>query len=350
MITAVRRWPGRLEPLWWAARALHNELWGFRVRYPVEPVIAAGGKDSLHYHVYSERLFFDAMELDVDGVAVQYGRTFGRAYNPAYVAWYGLMRLERGLRGGDLRGREAFLTQAEWLACHAVRRPDGAVVWHYPFDWMEGGGVLRAPWISAMSQGLAMSVLVRAHRLTQDSRLRDLARNACLVFEQDVAAGGVRTRDGGCVLYEEYPCVPPPRVLDGFLFSLLGLYDVFAETADGTALRLFKDGVGGLLRTLPSWNYADRWSWYGMRRFLCPPQYHALNRALLTSLARLVDEPILDQYARAWDSERLTLRDRAQVFAMFVYTKNRARVAHHRTARRLLAKGRGRIQVTGVDC
>ena len=107
MIVGVRRWPGWLEPLWWAVRALRAELWGFRFQYPVEAVVAPGGEDSLHYHVFSEQLFFDAMELDADGVPVQHGRTFGDAYNPAYVAWYGLMRLERAVRGEDPSGRPA---------------------------------------------------------------------------------------------------------------------------------------------------------------------------------------------------------------------------------------------------
>ena len=340
MIVGVRRWPGWLEPLWWAVRALRAELWGFRFQYPVEAVVAPGGEDSLHYHVFSEQLFFDAMELDADGVPVQHGRTFGDAYNPAYVAWYGLMRLERAVRGEDPSGRGAFLTQATWLAAHAVRRPDGGVVWHYPFDYVEGAGGLPAPWISAMSQGLAMSALIRAYRLTQDGRFRDLARDASVVFEQDITAGGVRTVNDGCVLYEEYPCIPPARVLDGFVFSLFGLYDVFAETRDRGVYQLFQDGVDGLMRWLPVWNYEDRWSWYGHRFYLSPPKYHALHRAQFTALAHLSGEPMLDQYARAWDPDRLTLPERAEVFVVFVITKNWGRLIHHLRVRRVLARAK----------
>lgn len=326
LAAALRPWPGALEPVWWAARALRSELWGFRFDFPVEAVPEAGPRHSLHYYLYSERLFFEVMELDDRGVPVQRSRTFGLAYNPAYVAWYGLMSLERALRGGDPAGHHAFRVQVDWLADHAVRRDDGAVVWPYPVDWQEGGCRLRAPWICAMAQGLAMSVLVRAHRLTGRSECLALADAARRVFEQDIEEGGVRTREGGHALYEEYPGYPLPRVLDGFLFSLLGLYDLAVELGDPAALGLFADGVAGLIHTLPFWDYRGKWSWYGSHGFLCPPHYNRLNGTLLRVLAGLSGEPALQRYAERWDPGRLTAAGRAEVFLVFVLTKNRSRL------------------------
>lgn len=328
LVAAPRPWAGLAEALWWAARAIRTELWGFRFDYPIEPVPDAAARGSLHYHIYSERLFFDAMEIDVEGVPVHRSRTFGKAYNPAYVAWYGLMRLERALRAADPTGRAAFETQVTWLADHAVRRDDGAVVWPLGFDWIEGTCELKAPWVSAMAQGLAMSALVRGYRLTGDAHLLQLARAACLVFEADVADGGVRMVEGGHVLYEEYPGFPPPRVLDGFLFSLLGLSDVFTETGDTRVFRLFADGVDGLANALPFWNYRDKWSWYGSHGYLCPPQYNQLNCALLSSLARLSGRSSLQDWARRWNPTRLTALDRVEVFLVFLMTKNRSRFTH----------------------
>ncbi len=331
LVARPRPWPGPLSGVWWTARALRNELWGFRFDFPVEFVAAPG---PLEYYIYSERLFFDVMDLDAGGVPVHRGRVFGRTYTPSYVAWYGLMRLARALRGADPGGRDAFLTQVEWLVTHAVRRDDGAAVWHYDFDWIEGGHRLRAPWISAMAQGLAISALVRAHRLSGDARLIELAMAACRVFAQDVAAGGVRSEVEGCVLYEEYPGSPRPGVLDGFLFSLLGLHDLFVETQDAAVFRLLTEGIRGLVQALPRWNYRDRWSWYGAQAFLCPPHYNRLNGVLLASLAALCGEPALEHYARAWDPARLPWFDRAEVLLTFFLTKNRSRVRHH-LARRL---------------
>jgi hypothetical protein len=328
------RWRGALEPLWWVARALRKEVLDFRFEYPVETVPSAGPRESLRYHVYSDRLFFDAMALDPQGIPVQHSRVFGAAYNPAYVAWYGLTSLERSLRGIDPAGSAAFLRQADWLVRHAVRRDDGAVVWPYTFDHREGRCRLEAPWICAMAQGLAISVLVRAHRIAGGGEhLLELCRAATLVFEKSVEDGGVRTLENGHALYEEYPGYPLPRVLDGFLFSLLGLWDLAVQTGEERVHHLFADGIAGLRRALDFWDYRGRWSWYGSHGYLCPPQYNVLNAALLEALGAVSGEPALREQAERWHPRHRGLLARVEVFLVFVVTKNLSRF-RHRTWRR----------------
>ena len=325
-LAPIRPWHGVFEPLWWAAGALRKELLDFRFDYPVEVVPAAGAKASLHYYVYSDRLFFDAMEPDADGIPIQRSRQF-HTYNPAYIAWYGLMSLERSLRQ-DVSRQAIAMRQADWLRNHAVARADGSVVWPFTVDWDEGACRLKAPWISAMVQGLAMSLLVRAYRITGETELLDQCRGAAVVFARTVADGGVRTIEEGHVVYEEYPGVPSPRVLDGYLFSLLGLYDLATETGDPAIRRLFDEGIDGLTHNLPFWDYKGKWSWYGSHGYLCPPHYHNLNCVLLSSLASLTGEPALQRYADAWTPAHLTAFGRAEVFLFFMLTKNRSRLRH----------------------
>src|SRR6266850_2507974 len=328
LVPMIRPWRGILAPLWWAITALRREVFGFRFDYPIHPISAAGPRTSLHYYIHSDRLFFDAMELDADGIPVHRSRTL-RTCNPAYVAWYGLMSLERSLRGGDPAGREVFLRQVEWLEAHALERQDQAIIWPLMFDWQEGACSLKAPWISAMVQGLVISSLVRAHRITGEQRLLDLCARATRVFDTDVEDGGVRTAEGEGVMYEEYPGFPLPRVLDGFLFGLLGLYDLWAETDDAHVFQLFATGMAGLRRALPFWDYRRKWSWYGSHGYLCPPQYNKLNSALLTTLARLSGDATLHDYAAAWAPAHRSGLSRAEVFVVFQYTKNRSRLRHY---------------------
>ncbi|MBI2524699.1 MAG: hypothetical protein HYV93_01835 [Candidatus Rokubacteria bacterium] len=308
----------------WAADALRRELVAFRFDYPVEVVPGAAHAGSLHYHVRSAGLFADAMQLDSAGVPLHRARTF-TTYNAAYVAWYGLARLDRFLAGHEPDGREAFLRQVRWLAAHAVRRDDGAVMWPLTIDWQEGACRLVPPWISAMSQGLAISALVRAHRLSGDPLLLTVARDASAVFDKSVEDGGLRTLVAGHALYEEYPAYPLPRVLDGFLFGLLGLYDL-SVSGDARAGQLFADGVAGLVRTVPFWDYRGAWSWYGAHGYLCPPHYHRLNTALLAVVGALAGESALLRRARAWGAAPRSARERAEIFLVFVLTKNWARL------------------------
>jgi heparosan-N-sulfate-glucuronate 5-epimerase len=273
------------------------------------------------------------MELDARGIPVQRARTFGETYNPAYIAWFGLVSLERWLRGLDPDGADAFSRQAEWLVAHAVHRDDGAVVWPYTFDFREGRCRLQAPWICAMAQGLAMSVLVRAHRMTGRQELLDLCHAATRVFEKNVEDGGVRTFEHGHTLYEEYPAYPLPRVLDGFLFSLLGLHDLAVESDEARVGQMLADGVAGLAHSLEFWDYRGKWSWYGSHGYLCPPHYNKLNVVLLSALGRLCAHPTLLAYAEKWTPQRLALADRLEVFAVFTLTKNLSRL-RRRTWRR----------------
>jgi hypothetical protein len=286
----------------------------------------AGPRDSLHYYIFSDRLFFNAMELDGEGVPCMQTRLWGTFHNPAYVAWYGLMKLEQSLQAGRDHSPE-FETQVRWLVRNAARREDGAVVWHFPVDVVEGKCRFKAPWISVMIQGLVLSALVRAHRLgLGGTELIELCRCATAVYAQGIEQGGLRSLEDGHVLYEEYPGYPLARVLDGFLFGLLGLYDLWIETRDESVRRLFDEGVDGLAHCIPAWNFRDRWSWYGAQGYLCPPHYHTLNRMLLAVVARVSANERLAAQAAAWNPDRLTPRLRAKVFLLFVCLKQWSRV------------------------
>jgi len=128
------------------------------------------------------------------------------------------------------------------------------------------------------------------------------------------------------VLYEEYPGYPLARVLDGFLFSLLGLYDLFTETNDRRVSTLFSDGINGLLSQLHAWNYHDIWSWYGTHGYLCPPQYHNLNYLLLRILGEITGEKRLLELAERWDVAKRTQTEKAKIFLVFILTKYWARL------------------------
>lgn len=327
------------ESLRYAVRALRREILEFRFAYPLDIDLAAGPKDSLHYYLYSEKLSWSVMSMDPTGVPRARNRLTGTVYKPAYIAWWGLVNLGHYLRHHDEPSRDAFLRQVDWLEANAVVRPDGAVVWMNRHDCLQGKTFLKAPWVSAYDQGLAISALVRGFRLTRKPELLQLLRGAGRVFEQTIPEGGVRECVASGSLYHELPGQANPGILDGFLTSLLGLYDLYVETGDAAAKKLFEDGIGGLKQTLPLWDYRGRWSWYGSRAYLCPPSYHWLNRALLDVLTGLTGDSVLADYAERWKPAHLSALDRAGIFIGFVLTKNACRI-RNRTWRLNLAKVR----------
>lgn len=172
-----------------------------------------------------------------------------------------------------------------------------------------------------MAQGLAISALVRAHRLKPDRAYIALARRAARPFTQTIHDGGLQSRGRAGPILEEYPCDPPPRVLDGTAFAMLGLYDIALETADPALLDLFAKACDGLAGEVAAWDWHGRWSWYGVRRYLSPPHYHAINRELLVALGRASHRPVFGEIAARWNASTLTRADRAAVYTAFVVTK-----------------------------
>ena len=310
----------------WVIRAIGREFLDFRFNYPIEIVSAACTTRTANYYLYSNRLFLDDLEFDDRGIAMKHYRVQGLQYNPLFIAWWGLFNLEQYLREKEDKFLQNFLIQVEWLRTNAVERKDGAVVWPCYFDWQEGQARLASPWISAMYQGVVISALIRAYRISGDKALLALCEKGTRVFEKSIEQGGVRTVDGGRVLYEEYPAHPLPRILDGFLFSLLGLYDLSVQTGDPRVSALFSEGLKGLLSQLDSWNYRNKWSWYGTHGYLCPPHYHKVNCLLLTVLGNLTGKKTLLQLSERWDVRNRSVLDKLEIFLVFTITKNWARL------------------------
>jgi hypothetical protein len=314
------------ERIKWAANALRYELVDFWRDYPFEVVRQAGPKSSLHYYVFSDKLSWSGMELDHHGVPQFTRRLFTKIYSPSSIAWYGLVKLEKYLRGTNSAGKDIFLKQAQWLASHYQEQPSGAVVWPFTFDWQEGQCSLRAPWISAYAQGYVISALVRAYRITREKRFLELSLRGADVFVNDIESVGVRSLQDGHVMYAEYPGYPTPRILDGFITSLFGLYDLHVETGDEKVRTLFEEGVNGLRCLLPYWDYRGKWSWYGSQFYLSPRQYHTQNQKLLLCLAYLCNDPYLKAVAEGWDLNRLSFLQMFQVYGVHVLTKNACRI------------------------
>jgi len=175
----------------------------------------------------------------------------------------------RRIIGLELRGRgridnvtvaasghlQQFNSAADWL----LRHQDSRGGWQIAVSRVvaEGQLSLDPGWYSAMAQGQAMSLLVRAHARSGRRDYLDAAVRALALFDVAAADGGVVARFmDQYVWYEEYPTSPPCFVLNGFMYALIGLYDVAVTAAadsegHAAAVRLYRAGVASLRHMLP---------------------------------------------------------------------------------------------------
>jgi heparosan-N-sulfate-glucuronate 5-epimerase len=203
--------------------------------------------------------------FDSDGVALaNYGTSTAPAlqYNPVTTSEYALANYHFYVTTGNSTFRDTFLVQANWLVKNADKRGNFAV-WEYKFDWPSYNAT--NPWVSAMAEGQGLSVLTRAYVLTGNSTYLDVAQTAMRSFEVEMNSGGVRDTDSSGVWFEEVADVgiPSSKVLNGFIFSLLGLYEYSFLTNSSEGYALFWEGTHTLSLNLYRYDTGS-WSRYDL--------------------------------------------------------------------------------------
>ncbi len=259
-------------------------------------------------------------QYDQAGIPLlDYHGRVGLQYNPIAIAQYGLGNYNLFRRTGDPQRRSKFLAVADWLVTNLDHNPAGLWVWNHHFDW-DYRTPLKAPWYSALAQGQGLSVLVRAHRDTDNAAYLDAAQRAFAPFLHTMDKGGVAYVDeSGHTWFEEYIVSPPTHILNGFIWASFGVYDYFLATGEPLAQRLFNQAVQTLEANLPSYDVGF-WSLYehsGTRlKMLASPFYHHLHIVQLEILYRLTRKEIFHTYSTRWDNYR---RSRLKRTAAFMY-------------------------------
>ena len=203
----------------------------------------------------------------------------------------------------------SFLAAANWFLRH--QNSEGG--WPITVRRNVIDGVVLFPgWFSAMAQGQAMSLLTRAYLHTGNKSFLKAALKATKLFK-------VRSEGKGVLAvfanqfhwYEEYPTSPSLFVLNGFIYSLLGLLDLklTASPEDASvAAELFDRGMRSLKAMLPLYDSGSG-SFYDLRHVtmgiapnLARWDYHTLHVSLLYFLATIDSDPVLKRTATRWES------------------------------------------------
>lgn len=199
-----------------------------------------------------------------------------------------------------------FYDAAEWFVRHQNQSTGG---WAIPVKRRLASGFEDLPrgWYSAMSQGHAISLLARAFYHSGGNRkYLKSAVNALKPFKVPSSQGGVLAKFMGTLpWYEEYPTTPASFVLNGFIYSLLGLYDlhrIAPKTKGGKeAGILFNQGMESLKKLLTMFDTGSG-SVYDLRHFslgvapnIARWDYHVTHVNQLLLLATIDDDPIFSQ-------------------------------------------------------
>jgi hypothetical protein len=249
---------------------------------------------------YSDNIYDG--QFDENGVPMCGFGDGGYTYFPINIAQYGFMLHAEWLETNqeDILNRlKSNLAQLDILKTES----ETSCVWYH--QHFEAKYKIEPPWASAMAQGECMSFYLRMYQITGDASLLSTALKAYHFLDIDVSENGVKQIDhDGNLWYEEYPSTPPSYVLNGFIYTLFGLYDLFRVTQREDV----KMNIDRCLKTLKD-NLdkfdAGYWTYYDLLKKELVRYYYQKNVHVpqLEVLYILTNDSIFNRYAEKWKKQ-----------------------------------------------
>lgn len=229
--------------------------------------------------------------------------TYG--YFPINVAQYGFMLHADYLENPDPTTLEILKSCLSVLEKLKTEEKGHVVWWHHHF---ERKYKIQPPWASAMAQGEVISFYLRMYQLLSDPSLLETAQKAYRFLQMEGTEKAVRRRDEfGNLWFEEYPSEPPSYVLNGFIYTIFGLMDLYRVTNDESVKADIDECVITLQNRLKEFD-AGYWSVYDLQKKELVRWYYQQNVHVpqLEILAQLFEEHSFLKLAESWKSQLTT--------------------------------------------
>lgn len=252
-------------------------------------------------HHFDERYFG---EFDEDGIPMA-GFGAQAFYNQVYIIQYGLIAHDLALKGVDVAANEHRMKICvDWLEKHEELVENERIVWRNDFDYPRYN--LKRGWISSMYQGQAMSLYLRYGQYTnQEDYFVKKTEKIAAFFSTDYRDGGVSRYDkDGNFWLEEYPSPEPSFVLNGFIYTLFGIIDLYRISNNANSKHLMDECFKTLKASLHLYD-AGYWSVYDqLHKELASKYYHKnIHIPLLKILFELTNDEIFHRYALRWEKQ-----------------------------------------------
>jgi len=257
------------------------------------------------YYLNFESKLYYPEKMDANGIPLWKTDDESYFHHPIVICQYALGIYEHLYQKNfiDAELKEKFLTQANWLKNNYQETKFGKI-WNIYYDIPLYG--IKKPWYSALAQGEAVSVLTRAYLLTEDYSYLNLAEDAIKPFYIDVDKGGLLNYFQSNPVYEEYPSrIKTVAVLNGFIFSVFGLYDLQLISKNFDAKELLQKGINSIKNLLPFYD-TGYWARYYLfdypKEYVASFTYISLMYEQLKALYFLTDEKIFLDYSKRWEN------------------------------------------------
>ena len=254
----------------------------------------------------------DSLIFDNNGIPMINYKDCGNQYNFATICQYALY-LHTKYLDGDTSVLNQFIKCADFLIDYMDT--DGSFKYEFPYYSYE---LLPVGWTSSMTQGQALSVFARAYKITQNQKYVEAGNKAFNYLITPISQGGVmdtlesfEPRFKSDIFFQEYVNTIPTYTLNGFMFTLLGIYDwsqlsktVPTISSDETNY-YFNQGIKTLKIVLPYYDIGGFTS-YDLSHLMTSRDanpaldYHKIHIDLLESIYSITEDDYFMDIRNQW--------------------------------------------------
>ena len=166
---------------------------------------------------------------------------------------------------------------------------------------------------SSMAQGEGASLLLRAFIESKNIKYKNCAYRAIKFMMINIENNGCTLYNEDDVILKEFP--NKPAVLNGWIFSLFGLYDMLLVENNLEIKKYYDKTMNTLIKMLPKYDL-KYWSKYDIDKKIASPFYHKLHIELLKVLYELNGNEIFIEYAKKFEKYQKNI-----VYKFIAFTK-----------------------------
>lgn len=256
--------------------------------------------------------------FDVARYPFQYSRGFDKEgiitqnneYHALTISLYGIMNYDAFRKTGDSVYYLRVLNQFRYFRdssriVYSDNNKSAGLPYNFDFPGM------KPPWYSGMTQGVAVSFLLRYYDLTSDKYALVLSRKLVHMMLKNEKDGGTigRTKEGGLWI-EEYPNHPGSKsVLNGFVNGFVGLYEYCRAFPDDLRAGAIRDSCyTEMIENLHEYDTSD-WTHYNRNSAPITNSYLLYQLQEFDHLYTLYKDPRLRDQMRIWSKFALNKFD-----------------------------------------
>lgn len=272
--------------------------------------------DLLNFSVVNKNKYFgnETYFIDENGVPLLL-RNNEYVMNIVVFCQYALLKYGNYIRNNSLNDKIEFLHLADIL-CN-MQGKKGEYLYYYDFPYyLNKDAFKKTGWTGAMQHGQALSVLYRAHLISNNNKFIQCGDKIIEYLSTPLQEGGVKGNlsdigyDKNKLFFEEWPVYPESYTLNGYIFVLLGVYDWSFSIGKNAkkAKQLFDEGISSLKLIIHLYDLNGGSSYdlgHITYKRVCPHymgDYHAIHIAQLYILYKITGENEFYNYYVKWKS------------------------------------------------